>query len=73
MSQLSRMRAFAFSWIGFGLGGPSKEKACIDLWLKDIAPSDKLRKSFGHDPSRWDEFVKKYENELRKKKTLSRS
>jgi uncharacterized protein YeaO (DUF488 family) len=41
-----------------------KEKAKIDLWLKDIAPSDGLRKWFGHDPERWPEFKTKYRAEL---------
>jgi uncharacterized protein YeaO (DUF488 family) len=44
--------------------GVSKDKAAIGLWLKDIAPSDSLRKWFGHDPARWEEFKKRYENEL---------
>jgi uncharacterized protein YeaO (DUF488 family) len=41
-----------------------KNKAQIDQWLKDIAPSTALRKWFGHDPSRWKEFKKKYWAEL---------
>jgi len=41
--------------------GISKEKAKIDLWLKDISPSDKLRKWFGHKTERWEEFKKKYQ------------
>ncbi len=49
--------------------GISKEEAKVDLWLKDIAPSDKLRKWFGHKPERWKEFKKKYLNELRDKET----
>ncbi len=44
--------------------GLTKEKAGIDLWLKDIAPSAELRKWFGHDPEKWDEFRKRYRNEL---------
>ncbi len=48
--------------------GISKEKAKIDLWLKDIAPSDQLRKWFAHDPVKWTEFVRKYFKELDKKK-----
>lgn len=44
--------------------GLSKEKASIDLWLKEIAPSNDLRKWFGHDPARYDEFKKRYESEL---------
>ena len=46
--------------------GLTKEKAGIDLWLKDIAPSTELRKWFGHDPVKWKEFRKRYSNELKK-------
>jgi len=46
--------------------GVSKAKAKVDVWLKDIAPSDKLRKWFGHDVKRWPEFKKKYLTELKK-------
>ena len=46
--------------------GLSKEKAKIDLWLKEIAPSTDLRKWFGHDPEKWTEFRKRYKSELRK-------
>jgi uncharacterized protein YeaO (DUF488 family) len=44
--------------------GVSKEKAHLDLWLKEIAPSDALRKWFGHDPKRWSAFAAKYRKEL---------
>ena len=44
--------------------GLTKEKAKVDLWLKDIAPSTTLRKWFGHDPSKWSEFKKRYHDEL---------
>lgn len=47
--------------------GVSKEKAKIDLWLKDIAPSDKLRKWFSHDVKKWNYFKTKYEVELENK------
>ncbi len=50
--------------------GLSKEQAKIDLWLKEIAPSDDLRKWFSHDPEKWDAFKKKYESELQKKNDL---
>ena len=40
--------------------GLTKEKAGVDLWLKDIAPSTELRKWFNHDPDKWDEFKKRY-------------
>ncbi|MET3660440.1 DUF488 domain-containing protein [Aquamicrobium ahrensii] len=44
--------------------GVKKEDARLDLWLKDIAPSDDLRHWFGHDPERWTEFQKRYRTEL---------
>ena len=44
--------------------GITKEKARVDLWLKDIAPSTDLRTWFGHDPAKWKEFQKRYEQEL---------
>ncbi len=50
--------------------GIKKEEAKIDLWIKDIAPSDDLRKWFAHDPKKWNEFKKKYSAELKKKKDL---
>ena len=45
--------------------GVSKAKAAIDEWLKDVAPSDRLRKWYGHDPERWKEFRRRYWAELR--------
>ncbi len=44
--------------------GLSREQAAVDLWLKDIAPSDSLRKWFGHTASRWDDFRNRYRGEL---------
>lgn len=44
--------------------GINKEETNIDLWLKDIAPSNKLRKWFGHDPRKWNEFKERYFKEL---------
>lgn len=44
--------------------GVSKERAKLDLWLKDIAPSAELREWFGHDPKKWIGFQKKYKIEL---------
>jgi uncharacterized protein YeaO (DUF488 family) len=44
--------------------GITKERAALDLWLKEIAPSTDLRKWFGHEPARWDEFRKRYGKEL---------
>ena len=47
--------------------GVSKERAGLDLWLKDVAPSPELRKWFNHDPARWKEFQKRYTAELKGK------
>jgi uncharacterized protein YeaO (DUF488 family) len=44
--------------------GVSKERAHLDEWLKDIAPSDALRKWFDHDPRRWKAFRERYLQEL---------
>ena len=48
--------------------GFTKEKAALDLWLKEIAPSNELRKWFGHDPDKWKDFQKKYRQELKQNK-----
>ena len=45
--------------------GLTKEKAKIDYWAKDIAPSNDLRKWYGHDPAKWNEFRKRYFAELK--------
>src|ERR1700729_921780 len=45
--------------------GLTKEKAHVDLWLKEVAPSDELRKWFAHDPARWSEFKARYKAELK--------
>ena len=45
--------------------GLTKEKAAVDLWLKEIAPSTELRKWFGHDPEKWKSFRGRYETEIR--------
>jgi uncharacterized protein YeaO (DUF488 family) len=50
--------------------GLTKERAKVDLWVKEIAPSDALRKWFGHEPEKWPEFAKRYRSELAKKKDL---
>lgn len=44
--------------------GLTKDKAGIDVWLKDIAPSAELRKWFNHDPAKWPEFKKRFHKEL---------
>ena len=48
--------------------GLTKEKARIDLWLKNIAPSTELRKWFGHDIEKWEEFKNRYLAELNENK-----
>lgn len=45
--------------------GLSKERAQIDWWAKDVAPSPALRQWYGHDPARWSEFRRRYRAELR--------
>jgi uncharacterized protein YeaO (DUF488 family) len=47
--------------------GLSKHKVNIDLWQKDVAPSDSLRKWFAHDEKKWDQFKSKYFKELEEK------
>jgi uncharacterized protein YeaO (DUF488 family) len=44
--------------------GVKKADAAIDEWIKDIAPSTALRKWFGHDPARWQEFRSRYAAEV---------
>jgi uncharacterized protein YeaO (DUF488 family) len=44
--------------------GLKKEALFLDLWLKDIAPSPELRRWFGHDPAKWEEFCRRYWAEL---------
>jgi uncharacterized protein YeaO (DUF488 family) len=48
--------------------GLSRERAALDLWLKDVAPSPELRTWFGHDVARWKEFQERYRKELRQRK-----
>ncbi len=50
--------------------GLTKEKARIDLWLKEIAPSTGLRQWFGHDPGKWPEFQQRYQKELEVNKAV---
>lgn len=45
--------------------GLSKEKAAIDEWARELAPSDELRRWFGHRPERFAEFKRRYTDELR--------
>jgi len=44
--------------------GLAKSKAALDDWCKDVAPSDELRKWYGHDPGRFEEFSRRYQREL---------
>ena len=44
--------------------GLSKEKAKVDVWVKEIAPSTELRRLYGHDPNKWTEFKSRYSAEL---------
>jgi uncharacterized protein YeaO (DUF488 family) len=48
--------------------GMTKDRARVDLWLKQIAPSNELRKWFQHDPARWHEFERRYLSELQQNK-----
>ncbi len=55
--------------------GVSKEKAALDEWSKDVAPSDELRRWYGHQPDKFAEFARRYRAELKKapaKEALSR-
>lgn len=45
--------------------GLSKERARVDVWLKEVAPSNELRKWFGHDPAKFAEFRRRYQEELK--------
>lgn len=72
MIALKRVYAAAEAGDGFRLlverlwpRGVSKEKAAVDLWLKDIAPSAELRQWFAHDDDKWPEFQQRYREELR--------
>lgn len=50
--------------------GLRKSEAAINRWLKELAPSTELRLWFGHDPSRWDEFRRRYGSELAQSKSI---
>jgi uncharacterized protein YeaO (DUF488 family) len=49
--------------------GMSKDRAKVDLWMKEISPSNELRKWYGHAPAKWAEFKRKYREEIEGKKT----
>ena len=48
--------------------GLSKERASVDLWVKEVAPSTKLRQWFAHDAAKWQPFTRRYRRELRGQK-----
>jgi uncharacterized protein YeaO (DUF488 family) len=50
--------------------GIKKADAAFDLWMKDVAPSTGLRQWFGHETDRWQEFRRRYVDELRQKSDL---
>jgi uncharacterized protein YeaO (DUF488 family) len=50
--------------------GFTKARAAIDEWAKELAPSSDLRRWFGHDPARFDEFARRYRKELRESGAL---
>lgn len=50
--------------------GLAKERAKVGLWLRDVAPSDGLRRWFSHDPAKWEEFRARYRKELEGKRQL---
>lgn len=52
--------------------GLSKAQLAIDLWLKDAAPSDALRRWYGHQPQRWESFATKYRAELEQRTDVLR-
>jgi uncharacterized protein YeaO (DUF488 family) len=52
--------------------GIKKEELHLNLWLRELAPSTALRKWFGHDPKRWEEFQRRYRAELRQREQQAR-
>ena len=52
--------------------GISKDDLKVDIWLRDVAPSDELRKWFGHDPAKWQGFRSKYTQELNSNKEFEK-
>jgi uncharacterized protein YeaO (DUF488 family) len=51
--------------------GVRKNSLGLDMWLRELGPSDELRKWFGHRPDRWDEFRRRYREELRSESQLA--
>ncbi len=52
--------------------GIRRSTSNIDIWVKNVAPSDELRKWFAHDPKKWMRFKKKYKKELKDNKALNK-
>lgn len=52
--------------------GIKKEDLKMDEWIREVAPSDELRKWFSHDPNRWDEFKRRYLDEIKEKEEFRR-
>ena len=50
--------------------GLTKDRAAVDLWLNELAPSSALRKWYGHDPAKWTQFCERYWAELKQKNEL---
>lgn len=50
--------------------GLKRERAKIDLWLRELGPSNELRRWFQHDPEKWQEFKRRYTAELESRKSL---
>jgi len=48
--------------------GLTKERAAVDHWIKDVAPSPELRRWYNHEPAKWTEFQRRYLAELRQNK-----
>ncbi|MBP1969792.1 uncharacterized protein YeaO (DUF488 family) [Virgibacillus natechei] len=62
--KLGTMMVYAYWLIVCGLESVSKEDAKLDHWMKEAGPSNDLRKWFGHDPDKYEEFKKRYKEEL---------
>ncbi len=52
--------------------GLTKDQLAVDFWLKEAAPSDTLRRWYGHQPGRWQSFARKYRAELEQRTDLLR-
>lgn len=68
MQHLKVRIASASLWSGSGQSRSRRKNPASTQWLMDFAPGAKLRKWFGHDPSKWEEFKKRYLSELKGKR-----